>query len=232
MTTNTETMVNLVDTPIDSTPSETSTVEENRTLRHVIAQFLQAWANGQEPPKSIPKYGPFYNSAIVPSTTGPQGMPFRNNLNVTPSAPIYTLQQPIVVQRAAQEGHFTTHPEKYHTPGIEFGGPNYVKFGTPIDVERPTQSSEQEEILKKMKRIEQHMKTVKRLRGHKSITFKDLCMLPNVHMPPGFKTPRFDKFDRHGDPIAHLKRYYNQLRGVGGKEELLMDYFGEIRYCL
>jgi len=29
------------------------------------------------------------------------------------------------------------------------------------------------------------------------------------------------------DPISHLKRYCNQLRGAGGKEELLMTYFGE-----
>nr|XP_033511636.1 uncharacterized protein LOC117276396 [Nicotiana tomentosiformis] len=44
---------------------------------------------------------------------------------------------------------------------------------------------------------------------------------------PGFKTPKFDKYDGHGDPVAHLKRYCNQLRGAGGKEELLMAYFGE-----
>ncbi|XP_070055131.1 uncharacterized protein [Nicotiana tomentosiformis] len=31
----------------------------------------------------------------------------------------------------------------------------------------------------------------------------------------------------HGDPIAHLKRYCNQLRGAGRKEELLMAYFRE-----
>ena len=71
------------------------------------------------------------------------------------------------------------------------------------------------------------MKSMKGLGGHKSVSFKDLCMFPNVHLPPGFKTPKFDKYDGHGDTIAHLKRYYNQLRGAGGKEELLMAYFGE-----
>ncbi|PHT30253.1 CBL-interacting protein kinase 5 [Capsicum baccatum] len=29
------------------------------------------------------------------------------------------------------------------------------------------------------------------------------------------------------DPVAHLRRYCNQLRGAGGKEELLMAYFRE-----
>ncbi|XP_070034437.1 uncharacterized protein [Nicotiana tomentosiformis] len=44
----------------------------------------------------------------------------------------------------------------------------------------------------------------------------------------GFKTPKFEKYDRHNDLIAHLKRYYNQLRGAGGKEESLMAYFMEL----
>ena len=82
-------------------------------------------------------------------------------------------------------------------------------------------------MLKKMKSIEQHMKSMQALGGHKSVTFKDLCMFPNVHLPPGFKTPKFDKYDEHDDPIAHLKRYCNQLRDAGGKEESLMAYFCE-----
>ncbi|XP_070013030.1 uncharacterized protein [Nicotiana sylvestris] len=65
------------------------------------------------------------------------------------------------------------------------------------------------------------------LAGQKSIAFKDLCMFSDVHLPPGFKTPKFEKYDGHGDPIAHLKRYCNQLRGAGINEELLIAYFGE-----
>ncbi|KAM3288370.1 hypothetical protein P3S67_021800 [Capsicum chacoense] len=51
--------------------------------------------------------------------------------------------------------------------------------------------------------------------------------LRSVHLPFGFKMPKFKKYDGHGDTVAHLRRYYNQLRSVGGKEELLMAYFGE-----
>ncbi|KAM3291517.1 hypothetical protein P3S67_019806 [Capsicum chacoense] len=52
-------------------------------------------------------------------------------------------------------------------------------------------------------------------------------MFPGVHLPLGFKMPKFEKYDGYGDPVAHLRHYYNQLRGAGGKEELLMAYFGE-----
>ena len=117
MTTNTETMVNPADTLIDSTIRETLIVEENRTLRHIMAQLWQDWANGKEPPTSIPcfpeitsirssfsqvpisepffppGYGPFDNCGAGPSTTRPQGMPLRNTPIVTITAPVYILSQ-------------------------------------------------------------------------------------------------------------------------------------------
>ncbi|KAM3339421.1 hypothetical protein P3S68_029290 [Capsicum galapagoense] len=52
-------------------------------------------------------------------------------------------------------------------------------------------------------------------------------MFPGVHLPFDFKMPKFEKCDGHGDPVAHLRHYCNQLRGARGKEELLMAYFGE-----
>ena len=52
-------------------------------------------------------------------------------------------------------------------------------------------------------------------------------MFPDVQLPLGFKTPQFDKYNGHGDPVAHLRRFCNQLRGAGGKEEFLMVQFGE-----
>ena len=127
MTTNTETMVNPSDTPIDSTTRETVTVEENQTLRHIMEQLWQDWANGQEPPTSIqffpeitsirfsssqvpisepffpPGYGPFDNCGAGPSTTSSQGMTFRNTPTVTIAAPVYTLPQLTMTQRATQE---------------------------------------------------------------------------------------------------------------------------------
>ncbi|XP_070012285.1 uncharacterized protein [Nicotiana sylvestris] len=53
------------------------------------------------------------------------------------------------------------------------------------------------------------------------------CMFPDVHLLLDFKTPKFAKYDGYGDPIAHLKRYCNQLRGARRNEELLIAYFGE-----
>nr|XP_009796822.1 PREDICTED: uncharacterized protein LOC104243346 [Nicotiana sylvestris] len=46
-------------------------------------------------------------------------------------------------------------------------------------------------------------------------------------LPVGFKMPKFDLYDRHGDPVAHLRGFYNKMRGSGGKDELLMAYFSQ-----
>ncbi|XP_070045657.1 uncharacterized protein [Nicotiana tomentosiformis] len=86
---------------------------------------------------------------------------------------------------------------------------------------------EQEEMVQKMKSLKKCLKNMQGLSGQKSVSYFDLCMFPPVHLPIGLKKPKFEKFDGHGDPIAHLKRYCNQLRRVGGKEELLMAYFRE-----
>ncbi|KAG5609911.1 hypothetical protein H5410_021192 [Solanum commersonii] len=160
MTTNTETPVSQVETPPELTTRESATVEENRTLRHVMAQLWQAWANGQEPPTSIPDfpeitsirssfsqvpisdpffppgYGPFDNYGVGPSATCPQTMPSRSNPVFTTAAPVCTLPPPTVTQRATQEGQFTAQPEQYYTPGMAFGGPNSIGVIEPIPSHR------------------------------------------------------------------------------------------------
>ncbi|KAH0689562.1 hypothetical protein KY289_016920 [Solanum tuberosum] len=86
---------------------------------------------------------------------------------------------------------------------------------------------ERKEMAEKMKSLEQSIRDMQGLGSHKGISFSDLCMFPHVYLPVGFKTPKFKKYDGHGDPIAHLKRYCNQLMGAEGKKEFLMAYFGE-----
>ncbi|XP_019252856.1 PREDICTED: uncharacterized protein LOC109231668 [Nicotiana attenuata] len=38
---------------------------------------------------------------------------------------------------------------------------------------------------------------------------------------------KFDLYDGHGDPVAHLRGYCSKMRGAGGKDELLMAYFSQ-----
>nr|XP_033515476.1 uncharacterized protein LOC117279949 isoform X2 [Nicotiana tomentosiformis] len=111
------------------------------------------------------------------------------------------------------ESQFSTHRGQYHSPEYH----SYL-FDLHSKIEKPAQKMAQEEMTQRVKSLEQKLKNMQGSAGQKSIAFKDLCMFPGVRLPLGFKTPKFEKYDRHGDPIAHLKRYCNQLRGVERKE--------------
>nr|XP_018630890.1 uncharacterized protein LOC108947422 [Nicotiana tomentosiformis] len=120
------------------------------------------------------------------------------------------------------ESQFATQQEQYHSPEYY----SYL-FDLPSKIEKPTQKMAQEEMTQRVKSLEQKLKNMQGSAGQKSIAFKDLCMFPGIRLPLGFKTPKFEKYDGHGDPIAHLKKCCNQIRGVEGKEQLVMAYFGE-----
>ncbi|XP_070013845.1 uncharacterized protein [Nicotiana sylvestris] len=105
--------------------------------------------------------------------------------------------------------------------------PQPPRYEFTVEQEKIAKTPEQEKITRKMRSIEQSIKNIQSLSRQKSVSYADLCMFPHVHLPLGFKTPKFEKYDGHGDPLAHLKRYCNQLRGVGRKEEFLMAYFRE-----
>ncbi|XP_075096056.1 uncharacterized protein LOC142174182 [Nicotiana tabacum] len=120
------------------------------------------------------------------------------------------------------KSHFATQQEQYYSSEYH----SYL-FDLPANIEKPARKMVQEKISQIVKSLEQRLKNIQGLAGQKSVAFKELCMFPDVHLPPGFKTPKFEKYDGHGDPIAHMKRYCNQLRGAGRNEELLMAYFRE-----
>uniref|UniRef100_A0A1U7XZF1 Uncharacterized protein LOC104243791 n=1 Tax=Nicotiana sylvestris TaxID=4096 RepID=A0A1U7XZF1_NICSY len=39
--------------------------------------------------------------------------------------------------------------------------------------------------------------------------------------------PKFDLYNGHGDPVAHLRSVCSKMRGAGGRDELLMEYFSQ-----
>ncbi|XP_070002439.1 uncharacterized protein [Nicotiana sylvestris] len=65
------------------------------------------------------------------------------------------------------------------------------------------------------------------LGGQVSIAYKGLCLFPDVQLLVGFKMPKFDLYDGHGDPVALLRGFCSKMRGAGGKDKLLMAYFSQ-----
>ena len=57
------------------------------------------------------------------------------------------------------------------------------------------------------------------------VSYKDLCIHPNLDLPEGFKILKLDTFGGVGNPMAHLRAYCDQLVGVGRDKSLLMQLF-------
>ncbi|XP_070005967.1 uncharacterized protein [Nicotiana sylvestris] len=49
----------------------------------------------------------------------------------------------------------------------------------------------------------------------------------HVQLPAGFKIPKFDLYEGHGDPVAQLRGFSSIMRETGGRNELLMAYFSQ-----
>ena len=156
----------------------------------------------------------------------PPNPSFTNNPLFIPAVTT-NINPPSMIQKPINElNHDQVYPPELAFKPVNLYQPTHQPESH-IVIEKAIMNEEREEIVRKVRSLEQSMRNIQGLGGHKSVSFKDLCMFPNVHLPIGFKTPKFDKYSGHGDPVAHLKRYCNQLRGAGGKEELLMAYFGE-----
>ena len=53
----------------------------------------------------------------------------------------------------------------------------------------------------------------------------ELCLVPDVVIPPKFKVPDFDKYKGTTCPKNHLKMYYRKMGGYTKDEKLLMHFF-------
>nr|XP_009763128.1 PREDICTED: uncharacterized protein LOC104215075 [Nicotiana sylvestris] len=82
-------------------------------------------------------------------------------------------------------------------------------------------------MFRKVRSLEQSLRNMQGLGGQVSVAYKDLCLFPDVHLPVGFKMPKFDFYDGNEDPVAHLRGFCSKIRGADGKYELLMAYFSQ-----
>ncbi|XP_019256985.1 PREDICTED: uncharacterized protein LOC109235362 [Nicotiana attenuata] len=244
------------DSPISGIPtSESTAAEENRFLRLRMMEIWDAWANGKELPSAIPGFPELFprasgtsnipinypntplgyptisaNFVGTPSEARPQVLASGAASNIFTAPPCSATAQPTLHRPSFDPSSFTFQAPSFPMEPTQFATSAYPqppRYEFTVGQEKTAKTHEQEEITRKMRSMEQSLKNIQGLSGQKSVSYADLCMFPHVHLPLGFKTPKFEKYDGHGDPLAHLKRYCSQLWGSGGKEELLMAYFGE-----
>ena len=68
------------------------------------------------------------------------------------------------------------------------------------------------------------------IEGGKSYVFAnmvELCLVPDVVIPPKFKVSNFDKYKGTSCPMNHLKMYCRKMEAYGKDEKLLMHFIHE-----
>ena len=86
----------------------------------------------------------------------------------------------------------------------------------------PTMEIEKK-INKRMKKVEEMIKRARKMED--LMDYQSLSLFPDVRLPPKFKMPTLDKFERTGYPKSHLKMYIRAMQPLGATEELLAQMF-------
>ena len=58
-----------------------------------------------------------------------------------------------------------------------------------------------------------------------SVDPRELCLVPNLVIPPSFKMVKFEKYDETKCPENHLATYCNKMAGHTRNEDLLIHVF-------
>ncbi|XP_071900974.1 uncharacterized protein [Coffea arabica] len=82
-------------------------------------------------------------------------------------------------------------------------------------------------LLKRLDRFDEFIKKSQGLSKQGVLDYDDLCLFPNVQLPVGFKTPKFNKYDGTGNPKTHLRLFANKLGKLVDDENLPLRLFPE-----
>ena len=66
------------------------------------------------------------------------------------------------------------------------------------------------------------LRAIERGRDHVFVDMAELCLVPDVVIPPKFKVPDFDKYKGTTCPKNHLKLYCRKMGAYAKDEKLLM----------
>ncbi|XP_070042998.1 uncharacterized protein [Nicotiana tomentosiformis] len=80
-------------------------------------------------------------------------------------------------------------------------------------------------MVEELKKLTGRVQSVEGGKGVEGLNYENLCIQPDMELPGGYKPPKFELFDRTGDPKVHLRTYCDKLVGVGKNEQIYMKLF-------
>ncbi|KAL2985444.1 hypothetical protein AAZX31_12G153400 [Glycine max] len=73
--------------------------------------------------------------------------------------------------------------------------------------------------------LEERLRAVEGLGNYPFSDLADLCLVPDIVIPPKFKVPDFDKYKGTTRPKNHLRMYCRRMGAYSTDEKLLMHFF-------
>ncbi|XP_055812085.1 uncharacterized protein LOC129882003 [Solanum dulcamara] len=182
----------------------------------------------------LPFTTPYVSQTPVLQTTLTQA-PLTETNPLTQKAPL-TQNNPLIQKYQTIQHIPVTHTT---TPNIQYVPQVYVTeaqpFVTPIptmpevdpyeEMERKARSKTDESVAREIRNLKEAFKSIQLHKECEGLEYEDLCVHSDVELPAGYKVPKFDVFDRKGNPRAHLRSYCDKLFGVGKDEAIRMKLF-------
>ena len=75
--------------------------------------------------------------------------------------------------------------------------------------------------------IDKKLKEIEGVDDLGSVDPKELCLVPDLVIPPNFRMPKFEQYDGTKCPENHLATYCNKMAGHNRNEDLLIYVFYE-----
>ena len=79
----------------------------------------------------------------------------------------------------------------------------------------------------KFDHIEERLRAIEGGRDYVFVDMAELCLVPDVVIPPKFKVLNFNKYKGTTCPKNHLKMYCRKMGAYAKDEKLLMHFFQE-----
>ena len=73
--------------------------------------------------------------------------------------------------------------------------------------------------------LDKKLKQIEGVNDLGSVDPRELCLVPDLVIPPKFKMPKFEKYDGTKCPENHLATYCNKMAGHAHNEHLLIHVF-------
>ena len=73
--------------------------------------------------------------------------------------------------------------------------------------------------------MDKKLKEIEGVNDLGSVDPRELCLVPDLVMPPKFKMLKFEKYDRTKCPENHLATYCNKMARNARNEDLLIHVF-------